>query len=66
LPHRKSNPKDPMPHFEKVTRITADYPVTTAAGGQNGVIHERKPKGHHRIPFPVSECRPERKSSHPE
>jgi hypothetical protein len=42
LPHEKSNPKETMPHFEKVTQIKTDYPRLSAPGGQNGVNHERE------------------------
>jgi hypothetical protein len=42
LPHQKSNPRVPVPHFEKVIQIKTDYPVATAIGGQNGVNHAGK------------------------
>jgi hypothetical protein len=43
LPYRKSNPKEPVPHFEKPTQIKADYPVVTAIGGQKGKAGEDMP-----------------------
>jgi hypothetical protein len=49
-----------LPHFENVTKIKADYPEVIVPEGQNGGIHERKAKRHRRIPFPLSECGPER------
>jgi hypothetical protein len=66
LPHRKSNPKDPLPHFENVTQIKADYPGIIAPGGQYGVIHAREKSGYSPDPFPLPKSKTERKIRYPE
>jgi hypothetical protein len=61
----KSSRKDPMPHYEKVTQIKADYPEATAIGGQHGVNHAREKGSYQADPFPLLKSRTEREVSHP-
>jgi hypothetical protein len=37
--HQKSNPKEPMPHFEKVVQIKADYPAATTSRDKFFRVH---------------------------
>jgi hypothetical protein len=64
LPHQKSNPKETLPHFEKVTQIKADYPELSSPGGQNGVNHETEISSNQAGPFPLPTSRTERKVGH--
>jgi transposase-like protein len=46
LPHQKSNPKDPMPHFEKVTQIKGKQNYLCKDCGRQFISdHERAYKG---------------------
>jgi hypothetical protein len=65
LLHQKSNPRVPVPHFEKAAQIKTDYPVVTATEGQNGVNHERKKSRYQAGPFPLPESRTEKRSAIP-
>jgi hypothetical protein len=51
-----------MPHFEKVTQIKADYPVSTATGGQNRGLTMKEKSGYKAGSFTLSKDRREKKA----